>query len=349
MPQTLTATPRRALSRLEQGGFLCVHKPSGITSFDVIRELRRSLRLRKMGHSGVLDRPAEGLLVVGVNQATRLFELFSAFEKEYRADIWLGLSTSTDDLTGELIESRDPAAITREQFMAAAQAYLGSFDQVPPAFSLTKLAGRELYRYALAGKEVEAAPKRVELLNLRVVDFARGIPAGEALAGIGPLAGESRLAATIDGLPPLSRATVEIRCRGGFYVRSLARDCGRDLGVLGTMGRLTRTRVGPFSLDQAITLGQAEAAGPEGAEALLLPLSSIAPQDARLALDSAQVALLRNGRAIKRFRAQLPPAALEPEALLYGLDEREELIAVLTLGANLPGNLVELRPVKVVG
>lgn len=349
MTQVLTAAPRAVRSRLEQGGFICVHKPSGITSFDVIRELRRSLRIRKLGHSGVLDRPAEGLLVVGANQATRLFELFSGFEKEYRAEIWLGLSTSTDDLTGELIDSRDPAAVTRAHFEAAARAYLGSFDQLPPAFSLTKLAGRELYRYALAGKEVEAQPKRVELLDMRVLEFTPGIAAETALAGLGPLAAESRLAGSLGRLPRLARATVELRCRGGFYVRSLARDCGRDLGVLGTMGRLTRTRVGPFRLEQAISLAQAETAGPEGAEALLLPLSSIAPQDARLPLDSAQVALLRNGRSIKRFRAQLPPAALEPEALLYGLDERGELVAVLTLGLSLPGNLVELRPVKVVG
>jgi len=349
MTQPQTAFEQSTRASVQQGGFICVNKPSGITSFDVIRELRRSLRIRKMGHSGVLDRPAEGLLVVGVNHATRLFELFSGFEKEYSADIWLGLATATDDLVGELIEARDPAAITREQFEQAALGFLGSFDQMPPAFSLTKLAGREMYRYALAGQEVEVAPKRVELLSLRVSAFETGIAPADALASLGPIAAESRLADKLDALPPLCRARVEIRCRGGFYVRSLARDCGRGLGVLGTMGRLTRTRVGPFSLDQAVSLARAEECGPEGAEQILLPLSSIAPPDARLTLDATQLTMVRNGRSIRSFRQHLPAAALEPEALLYGLDGRGELAAVLTLGENLPTGLVELRPVKVVG
>ncbi len=90
--------------KLGPSGFLIIDKPAGITSFDVIRELRRMLRIKKLGHSGVLDKPAMGVLVIGANRATRLFELFSVFEKEYAADIWLGLSTTTDDLTGELTQ-----------------------------------------------------------------------------------------------------------------------------------------------------------------------------------------------------------------------------------------------------
>jgi tRNA pseudouridine55 synthase len=124
-------------------GFLPVDKPAGITSFDVIRELRRQLKIKKLGHSGVLDKPATGVLVVGANRATRLFELFNGFEKGYTAEIWFGLSTNTDDLSGELTLTGDnnaPAQVDVERVLAD---YTGTIDQIPPAFSLTKIGGKE--------------------------------------------------------------------------------------------------------------------------------------------------------------------------------------------------------------
>src|SRR5688572_25899767 len=111
-------------------GFLPVYKPSGMTSFDVIRRLRHILGVRKMGHSGVLDRPANGVLVIGLNSATRLFELFSGFEKEYIGDAWLGLTTDTDDLTGELLATFPTAGITYGQVAAALAHYSGSVAQI---------------------------------------------------------------------------------------------------------------------------------------------------------------------------------------------------------------------------
>jgi tRNA pseudouridine55 synthase len=329
--------------RLGPSGFLIIDKPAGITSFDVIRELRRMLRIKKLGHSGVLDKPAMGVLVIGANRATRLFELFGVFEKEYSADIWLGLSTSTDDLTGELVQVGEAALPEREALEKALALYSGAFLQIPPAFSLTKKGGRELYRYALAGEAVEVEPKSVAMLDYRLVEFETGIDAR------GVIAEDSKLAPDVDKLPKLARARVELRCSGGFYVRSLARDAGADLGTNGTLGSLTRTRVGPFHLANALTLDAVANAITDGkqAEDLLLPLAAIAPEESRLYVDASQLSMVRNGRSISRFRQHLPAAAQEKGDTVYAIAPGDELVAVLKVRSTNPHGLVELKPSRV--
>lgn len=329
--------------KMGPSGFLIVDKPAGITSFDVIRELRRMLHIKKLGHSGVLDKPAMGVLVIGANRATRLFELFGMFEKEYAADIWLGLSTTTDDLTGELVQTSAgdfPARPALEQALAH---YSGSFPQIPPAFSLTKKGGRELYRYALAGEAVDVAPKQVSMLDYKITDYTTGI---DPRSVIDP---DSKLAPALDALPPLARARVELRCSGGFYVRSLARDTGADLGTCGTLGALTRTRVGPFCLQDALSLDRVAQALTDGkrAEDLLLPLSAIAPEETRLYVDASQLDMVRNGRSISRFRQHLPPAAAERGDTVYAIAPGNELVAVLKVRGTNAHGLVELKPSRV--
>jgi len=324
-------------------GFLPINKPSGITSFDVIRDLRRQLKIKKLGHSGVLDKPATGVLVVGANRATRLFELFSSFEKEYEADIWLGLSTTTDDLSGDLTGTGADVVPGRDAVAQALQYYVGTIDQIPPAFSLTKIGGKELYRYALEGKEVEAKPKRVHILDCELLDYADNIDPAEA---IDPA---SKLAPAVSELPPLARASVKLRCVGGVYVRSLARDVGADLGTRGVLGKLVRTRVGPFRLEDTLRLedvAQELSSGTVPGD-LLAPLAAIAPVDAQIRLDSTQLAMVRNGRSIRRFKHNLPPAAEKRGDLIYGMDPGHDLAVILSVGAINHHGLVELKPGKV--
>ena len=324
-------------------GFLVVDKPEGITSFDVIRELRRQLKIRKLGHSGVLDKPATGVLVVGVNQATRLFELFPAFEKEYTADIWLGLSTTTDDLTGELTSVAQNGVISRQAIEEALRYYSGTIDQIPPAFSLTKIGGKELYRYALAGENVEAEPKRVTVLNNQLIAYepqktlphVPKVKAGEKLE--------------VGSIATLTQIRVFVCCLGGFYVRSLARDIGADLGVGGVLGTLVRNRVGPFTLEQALSLNDIATHASQGNApgALLLPLSAVAPEETRIPLDATQLNMVRNGRNIRRFKHALPPGAQKRGDLVFGMDPGNDLAAVLTVGTVNQHGLVELKPDKV--
>jgi tRNA pseudouridine55 synthase len=269
--------------------------------------------------------------------------LFSVFEKEYAADIWLGLSTSTDDLTGELAQTGSVPFPTRPALEQALTQYSGAFPQIPPAFSLTKKGGRELYRYALAGEAVEVEPKQVAMLDYHVTDYATDIDPHSAVAP------DSKLAPEVDNLPRLARARVELRCSGGFYVRSLARDTGADLGTCGTLGSLTRTRVGPFRLADALSLDAVAQAlsDSKSAEDLLLPLSAIAPEEARLYIDASQLSMVRNGRSISRFRQHLPPAAVERGDTVYAIAPGNELVAVLKVRGTNPHGLVELKPSRV--
>lgn len=324
-------------------GFLPINKPEGITSFDVIRDLRRQLKIKKLGHSGVLDKPATGVLVVGANRATRLFELFSSFEKEYEADIWLGLSTTTDDLSGELTHTGADAVPGRDAVARALQYYTGTIDQIPPAFSLTKIGGKELYRYALEGKEVEAKPKRVNILDCELLDYADNIDPTEAIDSA------SKLAPVVGELPPLARVHVKLRCVGGVYVRSLARDVGADLGTCGALGNLVRTRVGPFRLEDTLRLEDVAQELSSGTTAgdLLAPLSAIAPEDAQIRLDSTQLAMVRNGRSIRRFKHNLPPAAEKRGDIIFGMDPGHDLAVILSVGTINQHGLVELKPDKV--
>jgi tRNA pseudouridine55 synthase len=324
-------------------GFIIADKPAGITSFDVIRELRRITGIRKLGHSGVLDKPATGVLVVGANNATRLFELFNNFEKEYTADIWLGLTTNTDDLSGELAATGDCSGISREQFAAALAEYHGTIDQIPPAFSLTKKGGKELYRYALAGEEVEATPKRVTILESILDEFETGLDASAAIPPGSKLEGRQA------ELPRLARARVRLRCVGGVYVRCIARDVGADLGCFGALGSLVRTRVGPFLLDDAWTLdGIFRALEGEGSlDQVMLPLAAVSPDESRMQLDPQQLGMVRNGQSIQRFKQHLPPSAAKRGDIVYGMDSGHDLAVILTVqGVNQHG-LVELKPTKV--
>ena len=331
------------LKKTEPSGFIAIDKPSGITSFDVIRELRRQFRIRKLGHSGVLDKPASGVLVVGANRATRLFELFGDFEKEYTAEIWLGLATTTDDLTGELTAVGEGEFPAEEDVLAALDDYTGSIEQIPPSFSLTKIGGKELYRYALEGEDVEVQPKRVTVIGADVDEYVTGIDPAEVIDG------ESRLAEELPKLPKLAKLRVRLRCVGGVYVRSIARDLGADLGVMGTLGLLIRTRVGPFEIEDAISLPEVAQRIQTGEDpgSMMQSLGSIAPQDSQIKLDSAQLKMVRDGRAIRRFKHHLPPAATKRGDMVYGMDPGNDLVVLLTVGSVNQHGLVELKPSKV--
>lgn len=325
-------------------GFLTIDKPSGITSFDVIRELRRMLGVRKMGHSGVLDKPATGVLVIGLNKATRLFGFFGQFDKSYVGEFIIGMSSSTDDLAGELTGVASGPLPDAEAFEMMLHRYEGDIAQIPPAFSLTKVGGRELYRYALAGEQVEVQPKQVTVLGSDLLDYEMDLDPKDVLWP------DTRIMEEVGKIGPLARAQVRVRCRGGVYIRSLTRDVAADLGSLGCMGRLRRENVGPYSLDDAMRLEDVTARLEEGAtvEDLLEPLSSITSGQLSLELDAQQLGMVRNGQAIRCLRKALPPGSYSEGQQVFALHERE-LCAVLEFqGVNADG-LVDLKPGKVLG
>lgn len=215
-------------------GVAVVDKPAGWTSHDVVARVRRLLDTRKVGHAGTLDPMATGVLLVGVGRATRVLGYLAAADKAYRATVRLGQTTDTDDADGELVESKDATGIGRDKVEAAASRFVGSIEQVPPAYSAVKVAGRTSYSRARAGENVVLNARKVQVHRL-TVGAAR--PAGAAL--------------DVD---------FEVECSTGTYVRSLARDLGAALGVGGHLVALRRTRVGRFGeelarpLDDGVTL-----------------------------------------------------------------------------------------------
>jgi tRNA pseudouridine55 synthase len=213
-------------------GLVIVDKPGGMTSHDVVARIRRLAGTRRVGHAGTLDPMATGVLVVGVEKATRLLGYLTLTEKEYAATIRLGQSTSTDDAEGEITGTASAAALTQQQLAKAVAGLTGEIQQVPPAVSAIKVDGQRAYRLTRAGAAPELAPRPVTVYGFTVTEVRPG-PG--------------------DGLMDLD-ATV--RCSSGTYIRALARDLGAALRTGGHLTRLRRTRVGGYGLDQARTLDQ---------------------------------------------------------------------------------------------
>jgi tRNA pseudouridine55 synthase len=219
-----------AESKHSPGGVVIVDKPGGMTSHDVVARIRRLAGTRRVGHAGTLDPMATGVLVVGVEKATRLLGYLTATEKEYHATIRLGQSTSTDDAEGEITGGASAADVSAETLTKAAASLTGEIMQVPPAVSAIKVAGQRAYRLTRAGAAPALAARPVTVHEFTILAERRH---DEAL--------------DLDAI---------IRCSSGTYIRALARDMGHQLGVGGHLTRLRRTRVGPYRVEDARTLEQ---------------------------------------------------------------------------------------------
>ena len=209
-------------------GIVVVDKPAGMTSHDVVGRCRRIFSTRRVGHAGTLDPMATGVLVVGVDRATKILGLLTAASKSYAATVRLGQTTSTEDAEGELLQSVSAEHVTDEAIAAAAAGLRGEIEQVPSAVSAIKIGGRRAYRLVREGREVELEARLVRIDRLEVCD--------------------------VRSHDQLVDVDIEVDCSSGTYIRALARDLGAALGVGGHLTSLRRTRVGRFGLDQSHSL-----------------------------------------------------------------------------------------------
>lgn len=212
-------------------GIVVVDKPPGMTSHDVVGRCRRIFSTRRVGHAGTLDPMATGVLVIGVERATKILGLLTATAKSYTATIRLGQSTSTDDAEGELVHSVAARHLTDDAIESAVGALRGDIEQVPSTVSAIKVDGKRAYRLAREGQTVELKARPVRIDRFEVCDIRPG--PGDVV--------------DLD---------VEVDCSSGTYVRALARDLGDALGVGGHLTALRRTSVGRFGLDQAYPLDE---------------------------------------------------------------------------------------------
>jgi len=210
-------------------GIVVVDKPAGLTSHDVVGRCRRIFSTRRVGHAGTLDPMATGVLVIGVDRATKILGLLTAAPKSYAATVRLGQTTSTEDAEGELLQSVSAEHLTGEAIDAAVGGLRGQIEQVPSSVSAIKVGGRRAYRLIRAGHDVELQARPVRIDRFELLDVRR----------------------PFDGVIDVD---VEVDCSSGTYIRALARDLGAALGVGGHLTSLRRTRVGRFGLDQARSL-----------------------------------------------------------------------------------------------
>jgi len=281
-------------------GLVIVDKPRGITSHDVVARIRRLAGTRRVGHAGTLDPMATGVLVIGVEKATRLLGHLALAEKEYTATIRLGQATDTDDADGEVIAQAPATGVTREAIEAGAAALTGEIEQVPPGFSAIKVAGKRAYRLAREGAAPQLAARTVTVSSFTVGELRRD-------AG-------------------LLDADVAVTCSSGTYIRALARDLGAALGVGGHLTALRRTRVGPYLASQARTLDELAAAVEQAGELAVIPLAvaAAAAFPRRDLTDAQALALAHGARLDASGTGDAPVAAFAPDGSLVALLTDEE-------------------------
>jgi tRNA pseudouridine(55) synthase/riboflavin kinase/FMN adenylyltransferase len=213
-------------------GIINVYKERGWTSFDVTKKLRSVLKEKKIGHTGTLDPDAEGVLIVCAGKATKLVNSITASEKVYEAEITLGLSTDTEDISGTVLERR-PVNVTEKAFRQAILSFIGQYDQIPPMYSAKKVNGQKLYDLARKGKTVERKPNRVTIKAIEIKEIS------------------------------LPRAVFTVTCSKGTYIRTLCKDIGDKLGTGAVMSSLKRLRVGKFDVRDSHTITEIEALAAE--------------------------------------------------------------------------------------
>lgn len=284
------APPRARLPRRRVHGVLLLDKPVGLSSNQALQQAKRLFRAEKAGHTGTLDPLASGLLPLCFGAATKFAQASLDADKRYEATLKLGVTTTTADAEGEVVDVR-PVAATREQVQAACARLTGSIDQVPPMFSALKHDGRALYDYARAGVTIERTARRVQVHSIELIEGAGDV------------------------------WRIDVRCSKGTYIRTLAEDIGRALGCGAHLHALRRTASGPLTIARTCTLEQLAALDEAERHACLQPADALLADVAVLRLGAAAAARFLSG---VRLRLDAPDAPLlrvygpEPRAFLGG-------------------------------
>ncbi len=259
-------------------GVLIIDKPAGITSHDAVRDVKRSLSAAKVGHTGTLDPFATGVLVMGINQGTKLIPFLDKTQKVYRGVMVLGASTDTYDVTGKVVATEDISRITESDIKQTFSRFVGDIMQQPPSFSAIKVDGVRLYKLARSGAvvpEPQARPVRIRSLEL---------------TGYSP-----------------PRVSFEVACSPGTYIRSLAADIGRMLGTGAYLEQLTRTVSGPFTIEAAYSLSEFTALGVSGYGAVIGLREAVADMT-EVPISEREAALVANGGFLSGSQSRkMPP------------------------------------------
>lgn len=286
-------------------GIINIYKEAGFTSHDVVAKMRGICGQKKIGHTGTLDPQATGVLPVCLGSGTKLCDMLTDKDKEYVAELLLGVTTDTQDTTGEVLEKKSVEA-TEEEVREAVLSFVGPYNQVPPMYSALKVDGKKLYELARAGKEVERKARPVTIHEIEILEM---------------------------NLPVVK---MRVACSKGTYIRTLCADIGEKLGCGGTMQSLLRTKVERFVLEDAITLSELEMLRDEGKiNDVLVPVDKVFAECPALHVREDLAKLLENGNAIypnqteeKKYYAPGKQVRFyrndESFAGIYAYDEKEK-------------------------
>lgn len=253
-------------------GIINIYKEAGFTSHDVVAKLRGILKQKKIGHTGTLDPEAVGVLPVCLGKGTKVCDLLTDKDKVYEAVMRLGVVTDTQDMTGRILKE-SPVHVTQEELEEVLSRFLGEYDQIPPMYSALKVQGKKLYELAREGQVIERNPRRVQILGLELLKMEE------------------------DGI----HVHMRVHCSKGTYIRTLCHDIGERLGCGAAMEKLTRTQVGVFKIEDAMTLAQVEACVQnQQIDSLIRAIDSMFGMWPAGRTDTASDRLLYNGNMLYR-------------------------------------------------
>jgi len=253
------------MSSTNFNGVLNIYKPKGITSHGVVSRVRRIAGMKKVGHTGTLDPNAEGVLPICLGKATRLCDTLMAHNKKYRAVLMLGLTTDTQDIWGNVLKE-SPVELSRHEIQDAIYSFKGTISQIPPMYSAIKKDGRKLYELARQGVEIEREARRIEIFDIQIIDI-------------------------VD-----NRATFDVECSKGTYIRTLCHDIGEKLKCGGCMADLIRLKTGDFDAEDSVTLEELEEFG---VEKFLIPADKFFQEYTPIHLNELQEQRVRNGVSVE--------------------------------------------------
>lgn len=281
------------------GGLLVIDKPSGVTSHDVVDQVRKVYKMKKVGHAGTLDPPATGVLLVGLGRATRLLAFLQSLPKSYRAVAKFGVATSTQDAQGEVVSVR-PADLKRQQIEAAAASFRGEIRQVPPMVSAVKIGGEPLYKKARRGEIVHREPRSVRVHEFLIEDFDTDTQV----------------------------AKIFVNCSSGTYIRTLAADLGDALGTGAHLLSLRRLSIGSFTENDALRVEELEGIGLKASLQRVLPPSEAMRDFPQLTVSDDDATLISHGRPLGEDQVSALDPKIEEGTAVAIVDKSGSLLAV---------------------
>ena len=283
-----------------QDSIVNLFKPVGPTSFDMVCSVRRILGVKKAGHIGTLDPAADGVLPICLNRSTRIIQFLSPLQKTYRATLELGSETDTQDATGRKVSTKDPSLVNETKIKQVFQTFVGEKDQIPPMYSAKKKNGIPLYKLARNGINIARDPVKITVYS---IDFIK---------------------------KEENQVLFEVRCSAGTYIRTLSHDIGKKLGCYAHMVRLTRTKVGLFSLGRTLTLEELKVAYEEGSlPEKLLPLEEALNFLPAIRVKEEYLESVSHGVALSKCFLETLPDRFEPGHYFRVFGNNDKVLAVV--------------------